>query len=86
MRRKCARAAESEVRDADKAFNLSAIKRLARQAVAVDPATLESASGRTYFPARRPELYAKLIEPNPHLGPGGRPEVWWKKHRQASAR
>ncbi len=52
----------------------------------LDPAKLELASGRNYIRARRPELYAKLVEPNPQLGPGGRPEVWWKKHRQAPGR
>ncbi len=52
----------------------------------LDPTKLELASGRNYIRARRPELYAKLVEPNPHLGPGGRPEVWWKKHRQAPGR
>jgi predicted amidohydrolase len=49
----------------------------------LDPKKLELASGRTYVNARRPELYAKFLEPNPHLGPDRRPEVWWKKHRQA---
>lgn len=51
----------------------------------LDPAKLEVAPGRGYIRARRPELYGKLVEPNPHLGPGGRPEVWWKKIRQRSA-
>lgn len=48
----------------------------------LDPEKLQLASGQSYIRARRPELYGKLVEPNPHLGPGGRPEVWWKKHRR----
>jgi len=43
---------------------------------------LELASGRSYIRARRPELYGKLVEPNPALGPGKRPEVYWKKVRR----
>jgi len=50
----------------------------------LDPAKLEVAPGRGYIRARRPELYAKLLEPNPFLGPDRRPEVWWKKIRQRS--
>ena len=46
-----------------------------------DPAKLEAAPGRGYIRARRPELYAAMTEPNPHLGPDNRPEIWWKKHR-----
>jgi predicted amidohydrolase len=48
----------------------------------LDPAKLESASGRGYIRARRPELYAPLLEENPHLGPDRRPDVWWKKARR----
>jgi predicted amidohydrolase len=48
----------------------------------LDPARLEVAPGRTYINARRPDLYAKLVEDNPRLGPGGRPEIWWQKHRK----
>ena len=48
----------------------------------LDPEKLKLASGRNYIRARRPDLYGKLVEPNPDLGPGGRPDVWWKKHRQ----
>jgi predicted amidohydrolase len=48
----------------------------------LDPAKLEVASGRSYIRARRPELYAKLVEPNPALGPDGKPEVYWKKIRE----
>jgi len=48
----------------------------------LDPAKLEVASGQSYIRARRPELYGKLIEPNSALGPGGRPQVWWKKIRE----
>lgn len=47
----------------------------------LDPAKLDLAPGRSYIRARRPELYAAMTEPNPHLGPGGRPDVWWKTHR-----
>jgi predicted amidohydrolase len=47
----------------------------------LDPRKLELASGASYIRARRPELYGAMVEPNPHLGPDRRPEVWWKKHR-----
>jgi predicted amidohydrolase len=47
----------------------------------LDPHKLELASGSSYIRARRPELYGPMVEPNPHLGPDRRPEVWWKKHR-----
>ena len=47
----------------------------------LDPAKLDLAPGRSYIRARRPELYGAMTEPNPHLGPGGRPDVWWKTHR-----
>lgn len=45
------------------------------------PEKLEQCSGRGYIRSRRPELYGKFQEPNPHVGPDGRPEVWWQKHR-----
>ncbi len=45
----------------------------------LDPAKRELASGPSYIKARRPELYGMMVEPNPHLGPDRRPEVWWKK-------
>jgi (R)-amidase len=48
----------------------------------LDPQKLELASGASYIKARRPELYGKMTEPNPHLGPDRRPDVWWKKHRR----
>ena len=48
---------------------------------ALDPKKLELASGASYIRARRPELYGAMVEPNPHLGPDRRPDVWWKKHR-----
>ena len=48
----------------------------------LDPRKLEVASGQAYIRARRPELYAKMVEPNPAIGPDGRPEIWWKKIRQ----
>ncbi len=47
----------------------------------LDPEKLTVASGQAYIRARRPDLYSKLVEPNPHLGPDARPEVWWKKNR-----
>ena len=52
---------------------------------ALDPEKLALASGRSYIRARRPELYARLVEPNPHLGPDKRPEVWWKVRRQSGS-
>ncbi len=48
----------------------------------LDPAKLESASGQAYIRSRRPELYSKMVEPNPAVGAGGKPEVWWQKIRQ----
>lgn len=42
----------------------------------------EVAPGKFYVQARRPELYAKFVEPNPDLAPDGKPVIWWKKHRQ----
>lgn len=50
----------------------------------LDPAKRTLASGPSYIRARRPELYGKLVEPNPHLSADGRPEVWWKKNREKS--
>jgi predicted amidohydrolase len=50
---------------------------------ALDPGKLSLASGGSYIRARRPELYGMLVEPNPHLGPDRRPEVWWKKTRRS---
>jgi predicted amidohydrolase len=47
----------------------------------LDPQKLALASGASYIRARRPELYGAMVEPNPHLGPDRRPDVWWKKHR-----
>ena len=52
----------------------------------LDPEKIKTASGQGYIRARRPELYSKLVEPNPHLGPGGRPQVWWKKHRATAGK
>ena len=48
-------------------------------AATLDPEKLSLASGASYIRARRPELYAAMVEPNPHLGPDRRPDVWWKK-------
>ncbi len=47
----------------------------------LDPAKPDVAPGQSYIRARRPELYGAMTDPNPHIGPDGRPEVWWKKHR-----
>jgi predicted amidohydrolase len=46
------------------------------------PENLELASGASYIRARRPELYAKMVEDNPALGPDRRPEVYWQKIRE----
>ena len=48
----------------------------------LDPEKRKLASGPSYIRARRPELYGAMTEPNPHIGPDGRPEVWWKKIRE----
>jgi predicted amidohydrolase len=48
----------------------------------LDPKKFELAPGQRYINARRPDLYGIMVEPNPHLGPGARPDVWWKKHRR----
>jgi predicted amidohydrolase len=45
----------------------------------LDPAKLEVAPGQPYLRARRPALYGGLVEPNPHLSPDGKPDVWWKR-------
>ena len=50
----------------------------------LDPAKLGLASGGSYIRARRPDLYGIMTDPNPHLSPDKRPEVWWQKHRQAA--
>ena len=47
----------------------------------LEPEKLKLASGDSYIRARRPELYGKMVEENPHLGPDRRPDVWWQKHR-----
>ena len=51
----------------------------------LDPVKRSLASGPSYIRARRPDLYGKLVEANPALDPTGRPEVWWKKHREAKS-
>jgi predicted amidohydrolase len=48
----------------------------------LDPKKRELASGESYIRARRPELYGNMVQPNPHLGPDRRPDVWWKKRRK----
>jgi predicted amidohydrolase len=49
---------------------------------ALDPEKVKVASGQSYIRARRPELYGLLLQPNPAIGPDGRPEIWWKKIRK----
>jgi predicted amidohydrolase len=49
----------------------------------LDPKKRELASGPSYIRARRPELYGAMVEPNPHLGPDRRPDVWWQKRARA---
>jgi len=46
---------------------------------------LRLSSGGSYIRARRPELYDKLVEPNPALGPDKRPEIYWKKIRESKS-
>jgi len=46
------------------------------------PVNLELASGASYIRARRPELYGKMVEDNPALGPDRRPEIYWQKIRE----
>jgi predicted amidohydrolase len=46
---------------------------------ALDPAKFEVAPGQSYLRARRPDLYGRLLEPNPHARPDGKPDVWWKR-------
>lgn len=43
-----------------------------------DPDKRESSSGAAYLDARRPELYGRLLDPNPKLGADRKPNVWWK--------
>jgi len=49
------------------------------------PDKIEHSGGRRYIRARRPELYAKLVEPVPEHEKTRRSsahaDVWWKKHR-----
>lgn len=52
----------------------------------LDPEKLKVAPGQSYLRSRRPELYAKLLEPNAHLGPDKRPEIWWKKQEEEKKR
>jgi predicted amidohydrolase len=49
---------------------------------ALVPENRRLASGESYLRARRPELYGKMVEPNPHLSPDKRPEVYWQKIRE----
>lgn len=46
------------------------------------PKNLELASGASYIRARRPELYGRFVEPNPHLREDKRPEVYWQIIRE----
>ncbi|MEZ5399099.1 MAG: nitrilase-related carbon-nitrogen hydrolase [Bryobacteraceae bacterium] len=50
------------------------------------PENRRMASGESYLRARRPELYGSMVEPNPHLGPDRRPEVWWQKHAKETSK
>ncbi len=45
------------------------------------PEARRLASGATYIRARRPNLYTKMVEPNPQLAPDARPEVYWQRIR-----
>ena len=47
--------------------------------LAAEPRQL--ASGASYIRARRPDLYGKMVEPNPSLAPDARPEVYWQRIR-----
>lgn len=47
----------------------------------LDPEKAKVSSGQAFIRARRPELYQQMVEPNPAIGPGGRPEIWWKQIR-----
>jgi predicted amidohydrolase len=51
----------------------------------LDPGKIKLASGQSYIRSRRPELYGLMTQPNPHVGPDGRPEVWWQKIRKQKA-
>jgi predicted amidohydrolase len=51
---------------------------------ALVPDNLALASGASYIRARRPDLYARLVEPNPALDSSQQPEVYWKKIREVS--
>jgi predicted amidohydrolase len=46
------------------------------------PEAPQLASGASYIRARRPDLYGKMLEPNPHLHASNRPEVYWQKIRE----
>lgn len=50
-------------------------------AATLAPEARDLASGKSYIRARRPELYARLLEPNPHTAHSKQPEVYWKKFR-----
>ena len=51
----------------------------------LDPEKIKVASGQSYIRARRPELYGPMTDANPHIGPDGRPEIWWQKIRKQKA-
>ena len=46
----------------------------------------ELASGASYIRARRPELYAKFVDENPHTRDRKQPDVYWKRAALTSAR
>lgn len=45
------------------------------------PDKLKVAGGQAYLRSRRPELYGKMVEPNPHKR-DGHAEVYWKQSRE----
>lgn len=46
------------------------------------PEAIQLASGQGYIRSRRPDLYAKFVEPNPYLGANKHPEVYWQRIRE----
>ncbi len=48
-------------------------------------AARQLASGASYIRARRPELYSKFLEPNPHTQTNKRPDVSWKRAAREAA-
>jgi len=48
----------------------------------LEPSKIGVSSGQAFIRARRPEIYGLMTAPNPNIGSGGRPDIWWKKHRE----